>query len=123
MARTTVLISSHFPYLPVKVTVKQRIFDVEALLDTGFDGEIILPSGLATNGELPYWYVDCKLANESVVKIPAFKCSLKLANKKINEVTAIIAKGSKTTFPIFRYSKVSLLKYPQIRVHLPCRYY
>lgn len=90
MARTTVLISSHFPYFPVKVTVKQRIFDVEALLDTGFDGEIILPSGLATNGELPYWYVDCKLANESVVKIPAFKCSLKLANKKINEVTALI---------------------------------
>lgn len=90
MARTTVLISSHFPYLTVKVTVKQRVFDVEALLDTGFDGEIILPPGLATNGELPYWYVDCKLANESVVKISAFKCSLKLANKKINEVTALI---------------------------------
>lgn len=109
MARTTVLISSHFPYLPVKVTVKQRVFDVEALLDTGFDGEIILPPGLAINGELPYWYVDCQLANELVVKIPAFKCSLKLANKKINEVTALIM-GDESVIgrEIIKHFKVTL---------------
>lgn len=90
MARTTVLKSSHFPYIPVKVTIKQRVLKLEALLDTGFDGEIILQPGLATNGEFLYWYVDCKLADESVVKIPAFKCSLKLANKKLDDVTILI---------------------------------
>lgn len=90
MARTTILISSHFPYFPVKVVIKKHSVKVEALVDTGFDGEIILPPGLVTNGELPYWYVDCKLANESVVKIPAFKCSIKLTDQRINDVTALI---------------------------------
>lgn len=90
MARTTVLISSHFPYLSVKVIVRQRVLNLEALVDTGFDGEIILPPGLATNGELPFWYVDCKLADESVVKISAFKCSVELANKKLKDITVLI---------------------------------
>lgn len=90
MARTKALISSRFPYLPVKVTVRQHSYELEAMLDTDFDGEIILPPGLVTNGELSYWYVDCKLANDSVVKIPAFRCSLNLANKKISEVTTLI---------------------------------
>ena len=109
MARTTVLISSHFPYLHLRVTIKHHSLDVEAMLDTGFDGEIILPPGLVTNGELPFWYVDCKLANESIVKIPAFKCSLKLANKKINEVTALIM-GDEPVIgrEIIRYFKVIL---------------
>lgn len=90
MARTTVLKSSHFPYIPVRVSIKQRVLKLEALMDTGFDGEIILPPGLVTNGEFSYWYVDCKLADESIVKIPAFKCSLRLVNKELNNVNVLI---------------------------------
>jgi len=39
-----------FPYLPVRLTVHDRSANVEALLDTGFDGTVVVPAHLLTNG-------------------------------------------------------------------------
>jgi predicted aspartyl protease len=50
------LVSFHFPYLPIHFEVGQRGEDVEALLDTGFDGAVALPPDLITNGRLPTGY-------------------------------------------------------------------
>jgi predicted aspartyl protease len=38
--------SAHFPYIPVTVVLNERTESVEALLDTGFDGDVIIPEGL-----------------------------------------------------------------------------
>ena len=43
-------ISTRFPYIPITIAIRTREETIEALLDTGFDGEIILPPGLLTNG-------------------------------------------------------------------------
>ena len=51
--------SSRFPYLPVQIGVGQTGHDVEALLDTGFDGDAILPSDMLVEVE-PDWYVMCR---------------------------------------------------------------
>jgi predicted aspartyl protease len=43
--------SGHFPYIPVTVFLNKRAETVEALLDTGFDGDLIIPEHLMTNGK------------------------------------------------------------------------
>ena len=45
--------SAHFPYIPVTVVLNKRIETIEALLDSGFDGDLIIPEGLMTNGKPP----------------------------------------------------------------------
>ncbi len=39
------LVSSRFPFIPIRVTVvgSTVVADVEALIDTGFDGDVVLP--------------------------------------------------------------------------------
>lgn len=50
------LTSARFPYLPVEIGVGRTSHDVEALLNTGFDGDAILPSDMGVDAE-PDWYV------------------------------------------------------------------
>jgi predicted aspartyl protease len=45
------LVSEHFPYLPLRLEVRGRTSAVEALLDTGFDGDVAVPPDLFANGE------------------------------------------------------------------------
>ena len=37
------LISSRFPYVPIRWQVGQQTYEAEALLDTGFDGGVAVP--------------------------------------------------------------------------------
>lgn len=90
MAQSRKVESSHFPYLPVEVTFKQNKYTLEALLDTGFDGYVVLPPGLVTNGEAADLYESCKLADNSVIKVPIFIGTIKLARKKLSKVTFLI---------------------------------
>lgn len=90
MAKNKILTSSHFPYLPVKVSTTKKDFELEALLDTGYDGGVIIPPKLITNGEVSAWLVDCKLADNSIVEVPAYLGSVRLGNKKLNNITVLI---------------------------------
>ncbi len=67
MAVTQRIVSSRFPYIPVRVQLGQRTINVEALLDTGFDGAIILPADLLANGAPAESYVRVVLADGSRV--------------------------------------------------------
>lgn len=67
------VVSDRFPYLPLTVTVGQRSVDVEALLDTGSDGDVCLPAAdLLLNGETPDYFEPWMLADESEILAPAF---------------------------------------------------
>ena len=37
------VISEHFPYLPIRLLVAGRSIETKALLDTGFDGAVVIP--------------------------------------------------------------------------------
>jgi predicted aspartyl protease len=50
---TARLASSHFPYLPIRLEVRGHTAELEALLDTGFDGAVAVPPGLVSNGRPP----------------------------------------------------------------------
>ena len=53
MSETKTFTSTHYLYIPVTVVLNKRTETVEALLDTGFDGDLIIPEGLMTNGKPP----------------------------------------------------------------------
>ena len=74
------LISDRFPYLPIKVQIRQREEDVEALVDTGFDGYVAVPSGFFSANDPPDLSVSCVLADDSVVLAPAYYGTVRLGS-------------------------------------------
>lgn len=70
MALSQRLTSSHFPYLPLRLQIHRRILDVEALLDTGFDGDVAIPPELIAGDQPPDGYLPCQLADGSHVLAP-----------------------------------------------------
>jgi predicted aspartyl protease len=73
MRKRKTFTSSRFPYLPITVVVNKRMETVEALLDTGFDGDLIIPEGLMTNGKPPDSYLRFTLADQvTSVLAPAY---------------------------------------------------
>jgi len=85
--------SAHFPYIPVTVYLNKRAERVEALLDTGFDGDLIIPEGLMTNGKPPDSYLRLTLANQvTSVLAPAYLGRVEVAELgDVGEHTAIIS--------------------------------
>ena len=63
--------SSRFPYLPIRLQVRQQTYEAEALIDTGFDGGIAVPPDLL-EGQPPDWYQRWTLADGSQVLAPAY---------------------------------------------------
>ena len=59
------LVSSDYPYLQVRVTVRTRSFVYRALLDTGFDGYLVLPENLESQLGAPEFQVKTRLADGS----------------------------------------------------------
>jgi len=47
---TTEQTSARFPYIWVRIGLEGREQDVEALLDTGFHGDIVVPVGFISPG-------------------------------------------------------------------------
>ena len=73
MSEQKTFTSAHFPYIPVTVFLNKRVETVEALLDTGFDGDLIIPEGLMTNGKPPDSYLRFTLADQvTSVLAPAY---------------------------------------------------
>ena len=64
MSETKTFTSAHFPHIPVTVFLTKRTETVEALLDTGFDGDLIIPENLMTNGKPPDSYLRFTLADQ-----------------------------------------------------------
>jgi predicted aspartyl protease len=59
------LVSGDYPYLQVRVTVRTRSFVYRALLDTGFDGYLVLPENLESQLGAPQFQVKTRLADGS----------------------------------------------------------
>lgn len=90
MAKNKTVTSFHFPYLLINISIKRKNFELEALLDTGYDGGVVLPPKLISNGEVSGWLVDCKLADDSIIEVPAYIGLVKIGNKKLNNITVLI---------------------------------
>lgn len=74
------IVSKNFPFIPVIVSVRKRIEKVRALIDTGFEGDMVVPKGLLTNGDPPDTLLPWQLANGTVVLAPVYAGKIKLGN-------------------------------------------
>lgn len=72
MAMNGPVASSRFPYFPMHLDVRGRSEDVEALLDTGFDGDVAMPPGLMTNSQPPDYLETWTLADGTQIVVPTF---------------------------------------------------
>ena len=56
------LVRSRFPYLPIVLHIRRQSFRFDALIDTGFEGYIIVPhdtlSGEPADATIPYLLAD-----------------------------------------------------------------
>lgn len=72
--------SQHFPYLPVTFTFGDGEQVVEALLDTGFDGDLALPPQLVSGGEPPDSYKTWELADGTLIEASVYWGMLRIGN-------------------------------------------
>ena len=66
------VVSSHFPYVPVHLQVRDTEADVEALVDSGFDGDIAVAQAVVADGRPPDGHQYWGLADGSEVLAPYY---------------------------------------------------
>jgi len=76
--------SAHFPYLTIRVTIRQPLarnqqeIQLEALVDTGFDGGVVIPKDAADPSLTPVRYLPWELADDSQILLPAFLADVQI---------------------------------------------
>ena len=67
------VISNEFPYIPIRTLLNGRETEAEALLDTGFSGEVIIPEDAVPDGiGPPAYFVTYRVADNRIVSSPVF---------------------------------------------------
>ncbi|MAE28568.1 MAG: hypothetical protein CMJ87_06240 [Planctomycetes bacterium] len=84
------IVSSRFPYVPIRLEVRQRAVSVEALLDTGFDGAVVVPRTLVMNGMPPHGEFRLTLADGSSVLAPYYRGTLQLGEMEPFRVNILV---------------------------------
>lgn len=89
------IISLHFPYLPLHLSLKlnknQKIdTDTEALVDTGFSGDIAVPSDWIKNGHRPSGYATWAMADGSSTMAPIYLGVVRLSDHAPIPVTITV---------------------------------
>lgn len=75
---TASISSSRYPCISIRVTIRQpvvanqQVLDLEAMIDTGFDGGVVIPRSLLDPALTPVRYLPWSLADDTEVLLPAF---------------------------------------------------
>jgi predicted aspartyl protease len=67
------LVSQDYPYLQIKITVRNFNFSLRAFLDTGFTGHVVLPEMFANQLGLADAFMTTRLADGTEKKFPAYR--------------------------------------------------
>ena len=80
MAERRPLISEHYPYVQVRFVVGDTPRTVEAMVDTGFDGALIVPESLADQLPTEDEWTPWRLADGSVIWTPLYSATLQIGS-------------------------------------------
>ena len=77
--------SKHFPYpyLQVRCRIHDRIFNASGLVDTGFDGGLVIPASQARGLPEPPRQVIVRLGDGSITRTAEFVGAISLGNKRM----------------------------------------
>lgn len=88
------VVSRRPPYVPITLTIRGQpgSVEVEALIDTGFDGEVIVPAALILATTPPIGQSGWRLADGSQISTPAYTGVLQIGGMRVAPI-AVTALG------------------------------
>ncbi|MCH9040399.1 MAG: hypothetical protein J4N94_06205 [Chloroflexi bacterium] len=95
MAEFAPVISDRYPYLDVLVTIRGWHERISALIDTGFTGNLVLPSSLLSPEiGLPDGRIEWQLADESLVTAPLYLGDIEILGIPVISASSVTFLGS-----------------------------
>ena len=90
------VVSHDFPYLPIRVAVQGWEAEAEALLDTGFSGELIVPANaIPQDIGPPTYFITYRVADDRVISSPVYYGDVEIPGLPPVTDVAIGALGSR----------------------------
>jgi predicted aspartyl protease len=80
MASPDRLISEHFPYLPMELSIRGARWNVEAFVDTGFDGGLIIPDDFLPAAIRPSGRLRWRMADGRWIEVPSYAGLVRLGS-------------------------------------------
>jgi predicted aspartyl protease len=80
--------SNRFPYFNLRLDVRGQSYDIDALIDTGFDGLLAVPPTFLVDEQTPDDYQPWRLADGTRVTAPLYLGTIHVGN--LGSVPAII---------------------------------
>lgn len=74
--------SWHFPHIPIQVQLRGRNYEIEALIDTGFDGDVTIPPSLVDDDESADPDAHARLADGSGVTMSAYLAEIRVGQRQ-----------------------------------------
>jgi predicted aspartyl protease len=93
MALRRRLISDHYPFIPLTVRLGSSAYAVRALMDTDFDGDLVVPAGFFDALTRPDNYLDWFMADDRHILVPMYLATIELDQLGIFPTT-VAALGS-----------------------------
>lgn len=72
--------SDRFPYIPMRLSIRGHVLDLEALIDTGFEGALIIPADALQLEGVPDTTTRWILADGSSVGAPVYGAIVELGS-------------------------------------------
>lgn len=72
--------SDDFPFVFIRLVVEERVLTLNALVDTGLDGDIVIPSAILADLDAPSALHSWRLVDGSVVEAVVYAGTVQLGN-------------------------------------------
>ena len=86
-------ISSEYPFLDVRITIRSVRIDYRALVDTGFDGYLTLPVSFAASLGVADSHAQWTLADGTPILLPEYRGGIEVAGLGTTFMARIILMG------------------------------
>ena len=88
--------SDDFPYIPIRITIEEWETEAEALLDTGFSGEIVIPeTAMPEDIGPPAYHAPYRVADDREILAPVFYGNIQIPGLPPVSDIAIVVLGSR----------------------------
>ncbi|MGD9891508.1 MAG: hypothetical protein AB7R89_10960 [Dehalococcoidia bacterium] len=84
------MVSSRFPFIPIELAIDGHSYALDAMLDTGFDGDVVVPADLLGSEVLASDQLRVRLADGSGMVLPAHFGTARIGEWEIADVMVYV---------------------------------